>query len=212
MVPSDAPGFLLSHTVFFSETSDITPLVVRLLDPSSEEADTLFVAEGLDIYRPKDWIYHPVPFSPRPRLELGPEGRVHYAWGDSLSVTTYRLNGVRETTVSIPFQSVPVSEEERAEVVEQGPSIPASEIPSTKPAFEDFLVDDEGRYWFRRQTAHVDSTDWWVADPDAKRVATTRMADDVSILTVRNEAAYGRTTTNNGAPALVQYRIRNPSN
>lgn len=81
------------------------------------------------------------------------------------------------------------------------------EVPTTKPAFEHFLVDDEGRYWFERPTANPDSTDWWVAWPDEQRVVTTTLPSEVQLLEVTDGSAYGSTTTDAGAPVLVRYRI-----
>jgi hypothetical protein len=81
-------------------------------------------------------------------------------------------------------------------------------IPATKPAFEHFLVDDEGRYWFGRPTANPDSTAWWVAWPEEERIVTTTLPSEVQLHEVTNGRAYGQTTTENGAPLLVRYRIR----
>lgn len=82
------------------------------------------------------------------------------------------------------------------------------EIPGSKPAFTQFLVDDDGRYWFGRPTTNPDSTAWWVAVPETKRVMTDTLSSDVRILTVQDGRAYGTTTTDAGAPAVVRYRVR----
>jgi len=83
-----------------------------------------------------------------------------------------------------------------------------NKISSTKPAFTNFLVDDEGRYWFGRPTALPDSTTWWIVRPDDNQVRTETLPSETKILTVKEGKAYGRTTTEMGAPALVRYRVR----
>lgn len=153
-----------------------------------------------------------VPFSPAPHYALGPKGRVHYAWSDSLTAVAYGPTGRPERTVRIPFESVPpVTDDEIAQALEdrnRGRDQVRNEIPASKPAFTQFLVDDRGRYWFGRPTADPDSTVWWVATPDEQRVRTATLASDVRLLIVRDGHAYGRTTTEAGAPAVVRYRVR----
>jgi hypothetical protein len=142
---------------------------------------------------------------------LGPNNRVHVARGDSLAVVSYALDGEHRREVSIPFESVPVTNEDADRVLKTYSDkrpMPRNKIPATKPAFESFLVDDEGRYWFGRPTANPDSTDWWVADPDENRVVTTRLPDEVGLRAVQNDLAYGVTSTEAGAPALIRYRVR----
>lgn len=152
-----------------------------------------------------------VPFTPYPHYALGPEGRVHYAYGDSLTVTSYGLAGRAERTVRVPFESVPVTDDEIANALAdrtRGREQVKRKIPSSKPAFNQFLVDDEGRYWFGRPTAHPDSTAWWMAAPETKRVVTDTLPSKVRIESVQNGQAYGITTTETGAPAMVRYRIQ----
>ena len=153
-----------------------------------------------------------VPFTPFPHYALGPKGRVHYAYGDSLTVTAYGSTGQPERTVCVPFESAPPVTDEEIETVladrTRGREEVRSEIPASKPAFTQFLVDDDGRYWFGRPTANPDSTAWWVAVPETKRVMTDTLSSDVRILTVQDGRAYGTTTMDMGAPAVVRYRVR----
>jgi sugar lactone lactonase YvrE len=152
-----------------------------------------------------------VPFTPAPHFALGPTGRLHYAWSDSLTVTAYGSAGQPERTVRVRLASTPpVTDDEIAAALDDRPrgrEQIKNEIPASKPAFNQFLVDDEGRYWFGRPTATPDSTAWWVATPDDKRVATTTLPSKVEILSVTNGQAYGKTTTEMGAPALVRYDV-----
>ncbi|WP_146110097.1 hypothetical protein [Salinibacter sp. 10B] len=152
-----------------------------------------------------------VPFTPTPHFALGPKGRLHYAYGDSLMVTAYGPTGRPERTIRVPFASVPpVTDGEIAAALSdrtRGREEIQNAIPASKPAFNQFLVDDEGRYWFGRPTATPDSTAWWVAAPDEKRVVTDTLPSSVRILTVRDGHAYGRGTTEAGAPVLVRYTI-----
>ena len=194
---------------------DDAQMVVRRVRPGGTVGGTLFTTPPYRMTS-KDLgdgstLFLYVPFTPGPNFALGPEGRVHYAWSDSLTAVAYGPTGRPERTVRVPFASVPpVTDDEIAEALEgrsRGREQIRNEIPASKPAFTQFLVDDEGRYWFGRPTASPDRTAWWVAMPDARRVVTDTLSSDVRILTVRDGHAYGRATTETGAPALVGYRI-----
>ncbi len=191
-------------------------MVVRTVHPGGAIDGTLFTTPP---YRMTSTdagdggrVFLTIPFTPYPHYALGPTGRVHYAYGDSLRVTAYGPTGQPERTTRVPFESTPpVTDDEIANALEdrtRGREQVKSKIPASKPAFTQFLVDDDGRYWFGRPTATPDSGAWWVAMPDEKRVVTDTLPSTVRLLTVRNGQAYGRTTTETGAPALVRYQIR----
>jgi len=190
-------------------------MVVRRVSPGGTVGSTLFTTPPYRMAKVRGdggMLFLNVPFTPFPHYALGPKGRVHYAYGDSLTATAYGPTGRAERTVRVPFESVPpVTDDEienRLKDRTRGREEVRTAIPDSKPAFTQFLVDDEGRYWFGRPTATPDSTAWWVARPDEKQVATTTLPSTVRLLTVEDGAAYGRTTTEDGAPALVRYRIR----
>jgi hypothetical protein len=215
MVPQDRSGLVLQHATFaLSGEAERGTYVVRRLRPDGSVADTLVLkrrAPNHSVQRGERQILLPIPFMPSVHAAFGPNGRVHVARGDSLAVVSYALDGEHRREVSIPFEPVPVTDEDKDRVLKNYSDkrpMPRDKIPSTKPAFTNFLVDDEGRYWFGRPTSHPDSTDWWVANPDENRVVTTRLPDNVGLRAVQNKLAYGVTSTEKGVPALVRYRIR----
>lgn len=207
---------------FFAYSPGIRPVVqedagyaVRRARASGEVGDSLFTA------RPPQFAWKKMdrgmrfmyfPFARGSHFAFGPEERIHHAWSDSLRVVRYTSEGAVHSTVEIPFEYVPVTEEEREEALgdrsAEDRTLVEEKMPSTKPAFEYFLVDDAGRYWFGRPTATSDSTDWWVADPDEKQVVTKTLPSNVQLKVVTDGHAYGQTTTDNGAPAVVRYRVR----
>lgn len=191
-------------------------MVVRSVSPGGTINGTLFTTPPYRMIS-KDLgnggrVFLNVPFTPYPNYALGPTGRVHYAYGDSLKVTAYGPTGQPERTVRVPFESTPpVTDGEIVDVLEdrtRGREQVRSQIPDSKPAFTQFLVDDEGRYWFGRPTANPDSMAWWVAAPEMKRVLTEMLPSEVRILTVQNGQAYGLTTTEMGAPAVARYWVQ----
>lgn len=215
MVPENRSGLVLQHATFpLTGESERGTYVVRRLRPDGSVADTLVSKQRAPDHRVQRGgrqILLPIPFMPLLHEALGPKGRVYVARADSLAAVSYTLDGEPQREVSIPFEPVPVTDADKDRVLKdyaENQPMPRDKIPSTKPAFEDFLIDDEGRYWFGRPTSHPDSTDWWVATPDENRVATTRLPDEIDLHAVQNGFAYGDTNTEGGAPALVRYRVR----
>ena len=215
MVPEHRSGLVLPHaTIALSGEAERGTFVVRRLQPDGSVADTLVTKRRAPSHRAQREevkLLIPIPFMPSLHAALGPTNRVHVARGDSLTVVSYALDGGHRREVSIPFEPVPVTDADEDRVLKNYSDkrpMPRDKIPATKPAFTNFLIDDEGRYWFGRPTANPDSTNWWVADPNEQRVTTTTLPSQVRLHAVTNGRAYGQTTTDNGAPALVRYRIR----
>lgn len=193
--------------------------MVRRAGPKGTVGDTLFTYPPAQVHIEQNnggITIRSIPFARRSQAVGDAGGNVHYAWSDSLGVRMYGPGGELRRITDIPFEPVPVTEADREQKLPDRSNelvaAVADKIPSTKPAFEQFLVDDAGRYWFGRPTANPDSTAWWVADPDEKRVVTATLPSEVELEVVKNGSAYGKTTTNDGAPALVRYRIRESSN
>lgn len=215
MVPRDTPRFLLALTSFPPPGSDEEGVhVVQRIGPGGTPGDTLVrdrPRQTVSLQKGNFFVFHFVPFDVQPDAALGPGDRVHFSRTDSLQMDVYSLAGEPERSVGVPFDPVPITQEERtAELEDLGSDVRsqiADAMPESKPAFRDVFLDDEGRYWFRRPTAHADSTDWWVADPEDQRVATMRLPDHVYIMTARDGYAYGSTYSKAGAPALVRYGV-----
>lgn len=216
MVPKKRPGFVLAYSsISPPDSEEEGAFTVRRIYSSERPADTILVGEPRDmVYQDQGdfMVFRFIPFGRTPRVAMGPEDHVYFGQSDSLRLTGYALDGTRLGTDVLPFEAAPVTEEEREQALDDIQSGLRSalrdRLPSTKPAFNDFFVDDEGRYWLERPTAQSDSTDWWMAWPEEQRVATTRLSRGVDIEAVRGDYAYGETSTEKGAPALVRYRVR----
>jgi hypothetical protein len=207
MVPSEGRGAFFAYLPFPKEAAKGARAVVRHVGSGGGVGDTLLAVRP----RQAGPDGQSIPFSRYSLFDLGPDGALHHAWNDSLRVTTYSQTGERQRVVEIPFDPVPVSTEEQKAALSDRPEEDRAALrehmPDTKPAFDRFRTDDEGRYWFRRPTATPDSMVWWVATPDEKQVVTKTLPSEVEIMTVKDGRAYGRTTTKSGAPALVQYEV-----
>jgi hypothetical protein len=217
-VPGDS-GFFVVANPFPWPSKDPSELVgtVKRMSRDGTTSDTLFTFTGVDkISKKKNdggFRFYKTPWTQGSYIAQGPEGNLHLVRNDSLTVRTYDVEGTLRGVVEIPFGRVPITESDRERVFssrnygDEAEAYVRKHMPSTKPVFQYFLVDNEGRYWFGRPTPDPDSIAWWVATPEERRVVTDTLSSDVELLTVRDGQAYGRATTEAGAPALVRYQF-----
>ena len=155
-----------------------------------------------------------LPFGRVTRVAAGPDGRLYHGFTDSLQLRATSPDGDTESIVSVSAPSVPVTAAERDSVLsgidaEIRPLIEA-EFPNSKPAFTDLVVTDDGRLWVRRPKSGpvAETVVWWILDPDTKTIHEVQLPPAVDVEVVQDGNAYGTTTTEEGAPAVVRYRIR----
>lgn len=157
---------------------------------------------------------HRVPFERNMPVTAGPDGRLYVGHTDSLHVTAYGFDGSSEVIASVPAPSVLVRAADRDSAlagVDDGElrTQIASALPETKPAITDLVVADDGQLWVRRppKTTTAETTAWWVLDPATETIWTTSLPRKVRLEVVRDGRAYGTTTTEAGAPAVVRYSV-----
>ena len=155
-----------------------------------------------------------VPFDRKVATAVGPGPRLYHGWTDSLHIAAHAPSGTSETMASLPTEPIPVTETARDSALQEVDatlrSTVAPAVPDTKPAFTDLVVADDGQIWVRRPPGDLtaDTATWWVLAPETKAVRTIQLPRKVDIEAVQKGNAYGTTTTEAGAPALVRYNIQ----
>ncbi len=203
--------------------SDGTPRYrrVRSLSEDGVPGDTLFTArreESVVIRNNGVFQFRPLPFARESRIAFGPDGRLYAGYEDSLHVVAHAWTGGSTVIADVPAPSVRLSEADRDSALakignSQMRQAVATALPDTKPAFTDLVVADDGQLWVRRppETPTAEMTAWWVLAPETKTIRTVQLPREVGIEAVRKGKAYGTTTTDVGAPALVRYQIETDS-
>lgn len=76
------------------------------------------------------------------------------------------------------------------------------------------LIDDAGTpqntLLMSRRSARVMARvgPWWILDPEANKIHKMHLPAEVDLSVVKDGYAYGRSTTERGAPMVVRYRIQ----
>jgi hypothetical protein len=191
---------------------------VRSLSEDGVPGDTLFTArreQSVVVRNDGVFQFRPVPFARESQIALGPDGRLYTGYEDSLRVVAHEWGGASTVIADMPTPPVPLTDADRDSALAAIGNDPmrqavAKVLPDTKPAFTDLVVADDGELWVQRppKTPTAETTAWWVLAPDAKTVRTVRLPREVDLEAVHKGKAYGTTTTDAGAPALVRYQVR----
>ncbi len=159
-----------------------------------------------------------IPFAPLQHWLLTRQGHIWIGISDEMLLHRVNLAGDTTLTVRGVVDPVPVSRAERDDAMEMfgrfdsmdGEADP-SQVPSHKPAFRLFTVDDEGHVWvFLSLAENQTGTDMAVFDADGHYLG--RVTTDVSLDTrphpvVRHGAMYGVEKDEFDVPYVVRLRI-----
>lgn len=194
------------------------PQPLRVVSESGIPGDTILMSRQSRVAiatRDGGFRIHGLPFARRTLVETAPDGRVYTGWTDSLRISACGRDGRSETVADIPVELVPVTEAERDSVLNDidHNGIRAdvqSAMPNTKPPFTDLVVADDGRLWVQRPADDPDAETvaWWMLDPETKTIREVHLPPEVNVEVVQEGKAYGTTTTETGAPAVVRYTIQ----
>ena len=193
-----------------------SPRVWRQVSDAGTPRDTLMQGPGWKtavVAQNGGFRLRTVPFARRMIATLGPDEVLYQGWTDSLTVRAVSVNGSSSTVASIPTDPVPLTDAARdsalSDVSDEMRPVVASGLPDTKPTFTDLVVAADGRLWVKRpvEAPDAESADWWILDSETKTIQKAQLPPEVDLEVVRDNMAYGTTTTEAGAPAVVRYRI-----
>ncbi len=111
------------------------------------------------------------PFTVRTEATISPHGYRVAARNDVYALLRPMRDG-RMLRIERPYRAIPVAGEERkqwerwVEFFSRMSGRRFGEVPEWKPAFHDFFVDDDGRYWVRRYVAAAEGPDRMHPSPD----------------------------------------------
>lgn len=214
--PIPLPGDELFNLGLVRYDSAFTP--VDTLRPPTDpiERDRFELRRGEDMY----WITS-IPYTGGFEFHLSRAGTM---WG--LVQDEYRLvelspGGDTLRVITREYTPLPVTEsdmeaarERLADFIRNGGKVDWSKIPDTKPAAEDFFLDDEGYVWVETVVAHADQGRIFdVFDPEGRFLGTVTLPFALSMNPppiVRQSVLYGVTEDELEVPYVVRARIVKP--
>ena len=154
-----------------------------------------------------------MPFRGIPKFRMSLNGWVYLASGDESEVAVRSIDGAVQDTIRwahdpIPVTSRDVSDELKSYSRRWRKLVQDKGIPKTKPAFQQFVVDDQERVWIQTSAAHgATTTAYVILNAEGGRVASIEMPKNLRLDVVRGSRAYGVMKVDDGAQVLIAYAI-----
>ena len=153
-----------------------------------------------------------IPFGRSMNWGLGSDGMLFSGWNDSINIAVRTVNDPEEHHISITHDPIPISDAEmESRLSHFGPETRAkfSErgLHTTKPAYEELLVDDNNQVWLEL-SATQDSTDveWIVLDMDSRVVGKVILPFGSRLKAVRGGRIYA-IERKDGVPTVAVYEL-----
>jgi hypothetical protein len=157
------------------------------------------------------------PFMPRIHWFFDPGGWLWFGSSDRYRIVRRSFAGDTAQIIERDHEPLPVTSQEvdawlagrgPQRVLEAGGSIDRSRIPSTRPVFEDLIVDDEAHLWVRMVTA--DDVTFDVFDPEGRYLGPVSTPDRLALHprpVIRGNKLYAVVRDSLDVPYIVRYAV-----
>ena len=155
-----------------------------------------------------------MPFTRMPRVTMNSGGLLYSAYSDSIAITVRSANGQEQRVIRWTHEPVPLTSREvndyfsgRTRAYRRAAE--DAGIPSTKPAFQNYVVDDRDRVWVQLSAPYESrSASYVILDASGNQLGRTELPAHLRLEVIRGDRAYGVLEPNEGAPVLVSYLIK----
>ena len=160
----------------------------------------------------------PLPFGRASVVRYSPyNGRLYAGRNNSIEINLISIadgSTVKSFQLAIPNMSITdfdrdsILSRATSEIVRQ--RLISAEWPSSHPAFETFLVSDDGLIWLKRTMPSPSvNAEWLIIGKTGQLSAITYLPKDVVLEVIKRNKAYGHgTDLSTGAPYLVSYVVK----
>lgn len=200
------------------EIEETPPVQIRAVS-APPEADPALKMRGRQMLALRDEggsMLTVMPFGKQPIVESFRENTLYFGYSDSLVIRKKKIDKSQsEVVLSHEFSRVDLSEDllrSRLEQEDHQKLLKAfdqveEKTPSRVPAFEDFAIDQRGRFWVAvntKRSLKKGQTEYWIFSPDGDLVRKVRFDRLVFLKAFTKKNAYGIATKPNGLQRIVR--------
>ncbi len=212
-------GVLMSSNHYVIEGFD------RLPDGSQEGFIALLNRDG-SVYNPKMmplqvpetipvmWngqnSFMPRPFRRRSHYRLTPNDVFHYAWNDSVRIESFDIDGnsLGTVRVDVGYREALESDISYFGMPTETHSSFRDNLHPTKPAFDNFHVDEDGKIFLNLGDVETPDTDkWLILDAQGNLLKSFDMARAITFFQIRNNTLYGIQRMPDSSQQIVVYSV-----
>lgn len=150
------------------------------------------------------------PFRRRSHYRLTPDDVFHYAWNDSVRIEQIDISGNRIGTVRVDVGYREALEKD----IPSGNTPPEiqsqllQDLHTTKPAFDNFHVDEDGKIFLNLGDVENPDTDkWLILDAQGNLMKSFDMARAVTFFLIRDNTLYGIQRMPDTSQQVVVYSV-----
>ena len=218
-------GFILGYRRLFmqGELSDEHTLDVAFVDRRGVKREELLVQ--LPIRERIAYKYfgasgfYWMPFGPREEVAVSLNGLVYFGYGNSPAITIRSVDEEVHRNITWTRDPEPVTPRDvdalfsRENLARQERSYRSvmrkTTLPTHKPAFHNFAVDDKDRVWIQMSAPHgAEAKPWLILDGDGKEQAVIELPANVRLEAIRAGRAYGVVEDGDDDYTLIAYAVR----
>ena len=203
--PGESPEGRRSHVMQVDWTGQVFPPPLHVLPAS----DWLVSAEG------EARFARPMPFGRDPVFRLGPDDNLYSGWTESVDIVVTAPGGMQTGRITHTLPPVPLTRKEFERNLElhgwpakSRNRILDQDLPATRPAYETFVVDDDGRLWLKVTTPSIEDTtaEWLILDAESRLLGQIHLPVTTNLRVIRGNRAYAE--ERGDVPSLVVYQVQ----
>lgn len=223
----DESGRFYTYGVDTSVEDDFALVMVRYgtdLQPMDSVAPPEFPGEReyFEIRNDDNWMMTGVPYTPSLEWRLARDGTYWAGLTGDYRIFQLAWNGDTLRSIRRDYEPLPVSAADLEEAreglewfLEAGGKADWSRIPATKPAFEEFVIDEAGYLWVQMVSGPGEERRLFdVFDPEGRYLGEVRAPFPIAFFPppiIRGDFMYAVTEDDLEVPFVVRARIERPS-
>ena len=143
-------------------------------------------------------------------------GRLYAGRNNSIEINLFSTaDGSKAKTLQLAIPNMPITDIDRDSILSRATNeivrqrLISAEWPNSHPAFETFLVSDDGLVWLKRTMPSPSiNAEWLIIDNMGQLSAIAYLPKDVVLEAVKQNKAYGHgIVQSTGAPYLISYIV-----
>ncbi|MEX2403651.1 MAG: 6-bladed beta-propeller, partial [Balneolales bacterium] len=146
-----------------------------------------------------------LPFTPMSTTAFNNEGLVYIGLGDSLKISSYKLNGSLDHTIGGQVKPRKITLDDTGGSNPSRTSDIGNRMPDVKPAFKSFIVDDINQVWVNLGDLEDEINTWVVLSKDSELVSSFTFPASFDIQKVQNNRIYGINRDEDEVQSLMVY-------
>ncbi|MEX2574919.1 MAG: 6-bladed beta-propeller [Balneolaceae bacterium] len=154
----------------------------------------------------------PFPFLPKSIMTISDENYIFTSWSKNFLIKAHDLDGnyMYSFYYEIKNKYLDLNEilnnhdisDYNKRIVEH------AELPTTWPALNSMIADDEGRLWVSTFTQEIDELEWWVLKNDGELIAKFIWPQNGSIEVIKDGYVYAQILNEMDLQILMRFRIK----